>query len=149
MLHVPLSAPDQHALLARPLAAADYLRLRRTGAGLSLPRAAMRFAVEAPDLSLVECEDALRLFEAPGVVMKPWVAAGIDRAFPFDAGIYFALAELPPEQHPTLCRGCGWDVHAIEQDLQGNAVRWIEPGWCSRCEQRLVRDGLADFAVLA
>lgn len=63
--------------------------------------------------------------------------------FPFSADIYRQLAELPPEQHPRLCRRCGWDEWTDQPDREGNDTAWSaeHPEYCTRCEQDLARTG--------
>lgn len=122
-----------------PIRAWEYLRMRREAAGLTIAQSARPHWKNPAHREDVERN--LAHFEQPGVVIKPWFAGDMNRAFPFDALIYRQLAEDPPHQHPRLCRTCGWDEWTEANDLQGNSITWGEAAdTCTRCEQRRERE---------
>ena len=132
MLH--RSAPF---VASKQMTPARYLQLRRLAAGLTIEQVAALF-VHRPE-QLADVEKTLRSFETPGFVVKPWVAAALERAFRLDVQIYRALAEEPAERHPMLCASCGWDEWSQETDLNGDYLRWVAPQLCSRCDQLIRR----------
>jgi len=139
----------RHATAARapelfrpdPIRPWDYLRLRREAAGLTIEQAARPFW-HRPE-HRADCEENLRFFEQTGTVMKRVHDLDIPRAFPFSADVYVQLASLPPEQHPRLCRRCGWDEWTVQPDRAGDDTSWSaeDPTLCTRCEQDLARGG--------
>lgn len=124
-----------------PIRPWDYIRLRREAAGLSIAQAARPFYQR--DDHRAGCEANLRVFESPQVTVKRIRDLDLQRAFPFDPDVYERLRDLPPEQHPRICRGCGWDVWTPQSDRNGDDCAWSEalPGYCTRCEQDAHRKG--------
>lgn len=134
-----MSITAQPAPALPPMAPWDYLRLRREAAGLTIAQAGRAFWANPAHREDVERN--LRGFEHPGVVMKPWVAETINRAFPFDPAVYRQLAEDPAHQHPDLCRSCAWDQWTEAFDLTGDSVTWAEgrTDLCTGCEKKAAR----------
>ncbi|WP_019833799.1 hypothetical protein [Sphingomonas sp. PR090111-T3T-6A] len=130
--------PEQPAAPIRPW---EYVRMRRRSAGLTIAEAAKPFYQHHDHRE--DVENNLRMFERPGVRIKRVRDLDLVRAFPFDPGIYTQLADDPAEQHPRLCRRCGWDEWAGGFDRQGNDLRWSEeqPAFCTRCETDLANGG--------
>ena len=113
----------------------EYIQMRRMAAGLSIEQAAKRFYARDDHRSSVIAN--LIMFETPGVRIKRISDVDLKRAFEFDAEVYRQLVETPPDEHPTLCRKCGWDEWTSEVDTGGHEVTWSEalPNTCTRCEQ--------------
>jgi len=89
-----------------PLTAAQYLRLRRTAAGLSIDDVATSLAPQIADRT--EAADLVRSLETPGRFAR--ARSTVERfaaIFSLDPDVYFQLIEEPAERHPTVCRGCG------------------------------------------
>jgi hypothetical protein len=123
----------------RQMSPATYLRLRREAAGLTIVQAAARFYTDPAHRA--DCEANLRSFETEGVTIKDVHRFDLQRAFPFDPGIYVMLAEAPADQHPTLCGGCGWDQWSSGYDLNGDEITWAKPRLCTRCDQAAGKQG--------
>ena len=103
---------------APPVAPWDYIRLRREAAGLSIAQAASRIVRVGEGLAQAVAN--LRTFEFPNVRVKNIERFKLERAFPFSAEIYRQLAFLSAEQHPRVCRGCGWDHWTPQVDINGD-----------------------------
>ena len=107
---------------APPLAPWDYIRLRREAAGLSIAQAASRMIRVGEGLP--EAMANLRTFEFENIRVKNIERFHLGRTFPFSAEVYRQLAFLPAEQHPRICRSCGWDHWTPQIDLDGNERRF-------------------------
>lgn len=125
-----------------PIRPWNYIKMRRRAAGLTIEQAAKPF-YQRPDHRAC-CEANLRTFEMPQVSVKDVRALDLPRAFPFDAGIYEMLRDLPQDEHPKLCVRCGWDEWTPQADREGGETTWSEalPDHCSRCEQDARRKGV-------
>ena len=89
-----------------PMSAAQYLRLRRTAAGLSIDDVAARLAPRIADRA--EAAGLVRSLETPERYAR--ARSTVDRfaaIIPLDPDVYFQLVEEPADRHPTICRGCG------------------------------------------
>jgi len=119
---------------ALPVAPWDYIRIRREAEGLSVTQAASRI-IRAGE-GLPEATANLRTFEFPNVRVKNIERFDLGRAFPFSAEVYRQLAFLPAEQHPRICRSCGWDHWTPQRDLDGNDRRFAAEtaDQCTLCE---------------
>lgn len=119
-----------------PIRPGDYIRLRREAAGLTIEQAARLFVHREEHRATIE--DNLRFFESPGVTIKHVRWLDLGRAFPFDAGVYEQLRDLPPEHHPRLCRACGWDAWSPQLDAHDLEVTWSadDATICTGCAQR-------------
>jgi hypothetical protein len=135
MLHVPFndrSAPPIAAIALPPLSPAEYLRLRRKAAKLSIAEVAARLA---PDSALRgEAATFLRLIEKPGNrVSRNDTLLRLEAVFPFDPSVYTQLCDEPADRHPQVCRGCGcshWDP--CDTDGRGPCA-WSSASTCTRC----------------
>jgi hypothetical protein len=114
-----------------PLTAADYLRLRREAAGITIEQAAARIA---PRDMVDIAERLLRDLARPGTVARfTHTLLRISYAFPFDLGVYRLLAEQPADRHPSVCRGCGATA-ADDTGPLGDAVRMVSRTSCAACD---------------
>lgn len=116
----------------------DYVRLRRKSAHLSIAQVARPYWHRPEHQADVERNVAG--LEQPGV-RGQW-EVDLSRAMPFSADVYRQLADLPPEQHPRLCIGCGWDEFTSQYDTNGDDVTWSRENeaLCTRCEQIAARE---------
>lgn len=118
---------------ARVIMPWDYVRMRREAARLSHADVARPYwhRPEHQD----DVERNVRALEQEGV-RGQW-NVDLSRAMPFSADIYRQLADLPPHQHPKLCRTCGWDEFTTQYDMTGDDVTWSreQEDICTRCEQ--------------
>ncbi|UYY78431.1 hypothetical protein [Sphingomonas sp. R1] len=116
------------------LTPSDYLRLRRTAAGLSIAEAATRLIDSRADQR--RAEEFLRRLETPGrTALYRSTIAHLLHAFPFDPAVYWQLAEEPQQRHPRICHGCGCSAHDRCADADGGCCRWVEQDRCSACSQ--------------
>lgn len=114
-----------------PIAPGTYLRLRREAAGLTIAQVAFlltRNSRSQTDLiyELTACEAGTLRVNNLGLAMQ------LQKAFPFDLGIWETLAEIaadPGSQLPVpqLCTGCGcsWADHCSWRDPAADI--------CTRC----------------
>ncbi len=125
-------APAPAEQLLPPLTAADYLRLRREAAKLSIPAVAARMASNSVDRG--QAAEFLRLIEKPGTrVTRTDTLLRLQAIFPFDPAVYGQLIDEPADRHPQICRGCGcshWDP--CDEDGNGPCA-WSTPSSCTRC----------------
>lgn len=125
----PPAAPAPRATtVLPPLTPADYLRLRREAASVTIEEAATRIAPR--DLVDV-AERFLRDLERPGTVAKyTHTLQRISYAFPFNLAVYRQLAEQLADCHPRICRTCGVTASDDHGPL-GDAVRMVSDTACS------------------
>jgi hypothetical protein len=136
MFHSPITrcreAPTPAQQPLPPLTAADYLRLRREAAKLSITDVAA--AVSSDRAERGSAAALLRLFETPGArVSRHDTLLRLQTIFPFDPAVYQQLIDEPADRHPQICRGCGcshWDP--CDQDGKGPCA-WSSPSSCTRC----------------
>jgi hypothetical protein len=133
MLHVPFTSCRESASpLLPPLTAADYLRLRREAAKLSVPQVAAAIAPE-PRLRGMAA-GFIRLIEKPNNrVIAGGTLLRLQSVFPLDPAVYQQLLDEPADRHPQICRGCGcshWDP--CDTDSLGPCA-WSTPDMCTRC----------------
>lgn len=90
---------------------AEYIRLRRQAAGLSVEQVAAALAPERDKRGAARA--FLGLIETKGAKVNTAAALHLlRRIFPFDIDVYHQLANDPADRHPTICRarGCSsWD----------------------------------------
>jgi hypothetical protein len=123
---------------AGPMLPADYIRLRREAAGLTIAQAARPFYKREDQRADVESN--LRMFETPGVTVKPHIAETLSRAFPFDASVYRQLCEQAPSRHPRLCHGCGCDTHNFCTHRNGTICTITADRICTVCIEKVKAD---------
>jgi hypothetical protein len=118
-----------------PLKPWEYLRLRRMTSGKSIEQVARELyrslSMRAGAVELV------RLLETPGWRAKDGrTIAKLATIFPFDPGVYRQLADrdLPPEEHPPVCRGCGSSYWDRQRGPTEARVEWAASGLCSGCD---------------
>lgn len=136
MFHSPITRCQGAAASAEqllpPLTAADYLRLRREAAKLSIPAVAAALVSTSADRG--EAAAFLRLIETPGArVSRHDTLLRLQAIFPFDPAVYGQLIDEPADRHPQICRGCGcshWDP--CDEDGRGPCA-WSSPTSCTRC----------------
>jgi hypothetical protein len=136
MFHSPITrcqeAPAPAEQLLPPLTAADYLRLRREAAKLSITDVAA--AVSNDRAERGSAAALLRMFETPGArVSRHDTLLRLQAIFPFDPAVYQQLIDEPADRHPQICRGCGcshWDP--CDQDGKGPCA-WSSTSSCTRC----------------
>lgn len=136
MFHSPIThcpeAPAPDAPLMPPLTAADYLRLRRQAAKVSIADVATLMSTEGVKRS--ETIAFLRLIETPGArVSRTDTLLRLQRAYPFDPAVYGQLCDEPADRHPQICRGCGCS-HWDPCDVDGSGpCAWSTPSACTNC----------------
>ncbi|WP_103730670.1 hypothetical protein [Novosphingobium sp. HII-3] len=131
MLDDPDAAPP--APLPAPVMPWDYVRMRREAAGLSIEEASKPFW-HRPE-HRADVERNMAQIEAVGFrVKRLW---DMSRAFRLNLTIYRQLCDTPPDQHPRLCRACGWDEWSDQLDNDGFDCAWsaLDPEICTLCEQ--------------
>lgn len=136
MFHSPITrcqeAPAPVEQLLPPLTAADYLRLRREAAKLSIPAVAAALVSTTADRG--QAAAFLRLIETPGArVSRHDTLLRLQAIFPFDPAVYGQLIDEPADRHPQICRGCGcsyWDP--CDEDGRGPCA-WSSATSCTRC----------------
>lgn len=137
MFHSPITARTKATSAAfvsvpTPLTAADYLRLRREAAKLSIADVAAAMTTNAANRG--EAAAFLRLIETPGTrVNRHDTLLRLQNVFPFDPAVYGQLLDEPADRHPQICRGCGcshWDP--CDDDGRGPCA-WSSPTACTRC----------------
>ena len=115
-----------------PLTAAEYLRMRREAAKLSIDDVAAAMTRSRADRG--EAAAFLRLIETPGTrVNRHDTLLRLQNVFPFDLAVYGQLLDEPADRHPQICRGCGcshWDP--CDDNGQGPCA-WSSPTACTRC----------------
>lgn len=128
-------APAPAEQLSPPLTAADYLRLRREAAKLSISAVAAAMTSNSADRG--QAAAFLRLIERPGTrVNRQDTLLRLQQVFPFDPAVYGQLIDEPADRHPQICRGCGcshWDP--CDEDGSGPCA-WSSPTSCTRCVPR-------------
>lgn len=133
MIHFAL--PTDHCRpapsLLRPLSPAGYLRLRLKAAGLSVDTVARRISAN----NQPEAKALVFLLETEGTKARyrETIDAFAD-AFPIDADVYVQLGDAPADQHPRICRGCGyseWDPCVAADGT--HACSWRGLVTCTRC----------------
>lgn len=137
MFHSPITSRTEAPLAAfasvlPPLTAADYLRLRREAAKLSIADVAAALTSNSTDRGAAA--SFLRLIETPGTrVNRLDTLLRLQRVFPLDPAVYGQLLDEPADRHPQICRGCGcshWDP--CDSDGSGPCA-WSSPTACTRC----------------
>lgn len=115
-----------------PLLPAEYIKLRRTAAGLSVAAAAEQIARKGADQS--EVRALIRMLETPGNVARHRVTLELlTKAFPLDPYVYSQLATQPADRRPWICRTCGCSAHdPCLSDAFGTCT-WRGRGACSHC----------------
>lgn len=132
MLHV--SIPARHAgksLAARIMTPANYLRLRRKAAGLTLEQVAEQLMPRAGFRPMVVA--FLRVLETDGCTAKH--RDHIDRltaVFPLDPDVYYQLVNEPADRLPHICSGCGCSAYDPCTGADGTC-RFVASDACDRC----------------
>lgn len=132
MLHV--SIPSHRAgqsIAKRIMTPANYLRLRRKAAGLTLEQVAERLMPRAGFRRMVVA--FLRVLETDGCTAKH--CDHIERltsVFSLDPDVYFQLATDPTDSLPRICSGCG--CSAFDPCRHGDEVcGFAASDACNRC----------------
>ncbi|GGB21329.1 hypothetical protein GCM10011380_08610 [Sphingomonas metalli] len=115
-----------------PMKPWEYLRLRREAAGLSIDEVARRMSPKLATRS--EAARLAELLETRGyraLHNKPILR--LASAYPLDPSVYRQLADLPPEQHPAVCRGCGSSYWDTQRGAEHVLVSWTAPHTCTGC----------------
>lgn len=125
--------PAQTASALGRLQPSEYLRLRRTAAGLTVDQ-----VVDRLTSSPSRAEQARRIInrlETRGASARnDDVIARIARVVPVDVTVYRQLADDPIERHPAVCRGCGCsEFDRCACSSGGRACRWASSDLCTRC----------------
>ncbi len=132
MLHVsiPRHLPGK-SIAARVMTPANYLRLRRKAAGLTLEQVAERLMSRAGFRPMVIA--FLRILETDGCTAKH--RDHIERltsVFPLDPDVYFQLVNDSPDNLPRICSGCG--CSAFDFCRHGDDVcGFVASDACNRC----------------
>ncbi|WP_374414229.1 hypothetical protein [Novosphingobium colocasiae] len=131
MLDDPNAAPaaSPHA----PVMPWDYIRMRRLAAGLSIEQASRPFWHH--DRHRGDVERNMARIETVGFrVKRLW---DMSRAYPLSLAVYRQLCDMPSDQHPHICRACGWDEWSSQFDNEGFDCAWsaTDPEICTLCEQ--------------
>lgn len=122
--------------MAAPVTPADYIRLCRQKASLTIAELAARLGGASDRAVLIA--DTLRVAERPGATIgADGLVDLLARAMPltFDADVYRQLRDEPADRHPTLCRGCGCSAWMPCTCRNGRACRIGEDGACSACAE--------------
>ncbi len=132
MLHV--SIPPHRAgqsIARRIMTPANYLRLRRKSAGLTLEQVAERLMPRTGFRRMVVA--FLRVLETDGCTAKH--RDHIERltsVFPLDPDVYSQLATDPTDSLPRICSGCG--CSAFDPCRHGDEVcGFVASDACNRC----------------
>src|SRR3546814_365843 len=118
----------------------EYALLRRKAAGVTIEQAARPYWHRPEHRQ--DVERSVMQLEEPGYRLTDYFyAADMSRSYPFNVDVYRQLCLLSPDQHPTLCHKCGWDVHTNQCDMNGDYTTWSrdQAGLCTRCEQIATR----------
>ncbi len=135
MLHV--SIPARHtgkSLAARIMTPANYLRLRRAAAGLTIAQVAERLMPRVEFRSMTAA--FLRALETDGYTAKD--RSHIERlaqVFPLDPEVYYQLVVEPTDRQPRICSGCGCSAYDPCTGPDG-PCRWEAPDACGVCLDR-------------
>lgn len=131
MLDEPDTAPPPP--LPAPVMPWDYIQMRRKAAGLSIEQASKPFWHHKEHRADVESNMA-RIETVGFRVKRLW---DMSRSFRLNLTVYRQLCDTPPEQHPRLCRACGWDEWSSQSDTDGFDCTWsaFDPEICTLCEQ--------------
>ena len=130
MMDDPDTAPPPP--LPAPIMPWDYIRMRRLASGKTIEVASRPFWHHEEHQGDVERN--MRQIEAVGFrVKRLW---DMSRSFRLNGTIYRQLCDTPPEQHPRLCRACGWDEWSSQLDTEGFDCTWSthDPEICTLCE---------------
>ncbi|WP_156680044.1 helix-turn-helix domain-containing protein [Sphingomonas profundi] len=124
--------------LVPPLTPAEYIRLRREAAGLTIAQAAKPY-YRRPEHA-ADVEATLRRAELPGAMIREdYLVDDYQRAFPFDPAVYRQLRDEAPAHHPTICRSCGCTSWTPCIGRDGEDCSIGEGLTCSVCEQKAHR----------
>lgn len=126
--------PAQTPSALGPLQASEYLRLRRTAAGLTVDQLADRLG---PGRRAGEARSIITRLEARGATARTdAIIERIARVIPLDATVYRQLADDPVERHPSVCRSCGCsEFDGCSCSDSGRACSWATSHLCTRCER--------------
>ena len=135
MLHVSVHGPRPGtSIAARIMTPANYLRLRRNAAGLSIAQIAEQLMPRIEFRSMTAA--FLRVLETDGYTAKQRVhIERLAQVFPLDPDIYFQFVEEPTERHPLICSGCGCSAYDRCTGADG-ACLWRAPDACGVCLDR-------------
>ncbi|MET0374828.1 MAG: hypothetical protein ABW128_11295 [Rhizorhabdus sp.] len=131
------------AEMAAVISPADYIRLRRHAALLTIADLALRLVGAADRAETVA--ETLRLAERPGATIgNDRLVDLLARAMPltFDAAVYRQLRDEPADRHPTLCGECACSGWLRCECDDGQDCRIGEGGLCSACEQHAASSAL-------
>ncbi len=132
MLHV--SIPPHRAgdtIAKRIMTPANYLRLRRRAAGLTIEQVAEQIMPRTGFRRMVA--SFLQVLETDGCTAKH--REHIDRLtsiFPLDPDVYFQLVNDPAGNSPRICSGCG--CSAFDPCRHGDDIcGFVAVDACTRC----------------
>lgn len=92
--------------LLSPMTPAEYIRLRREAAGLTIAQAAKPY-YQHPEHA-ADVERTIATAELPGAVVHvEYLVDDYTRAFPMEPSVYRQLRDEPADRHPIICHGCG------------------------------------------
>lgn len=114
-----------------PLTPADYVRLRREAAGLTIRQVAER--IEPRIAVRGDIARLLAMLERPGASARTiHTLVPLKRAFPIDLEVYQQLRDTPAKHHPSVCRvcGCSQSDPCLTDDHSCCTLRHTS---CSRC----------------
>ncbi len=132
MLHVSIPAPHAgKSLAARIMTPANYLRLRRQAAGLTIEQVAEQLMPRVGFRKMVVV--FLRILESDGCTAKH--RDHIERltaVFPLDPDVYYQLVNEPTDRLPHICSGCGCSAYDPCTGADG-ICRFVASDACNRC----------------
>lgn len=134
MLDDPDAAPPPP--LPAPVMPWDYIQMRRLAAGKTIEDAARPYW-HRPEHQ-ADVERNFRTLEQPGYRAERHRFGGDkSRSYRVSETVYRQLCDYPPEQHPRICRCCGWDEWSTQLDTEGFDCTWSahDPEICTLCEQ--------------
>lgn len=131
MLDDPEAAPPPP--LPVPVMPWDYIQMRRLAAGKTIEEASEPFWHHKEHRADVE-RNMARIETVGFRVKRLW---DMSRSFRLNGTVYRQLCDTPPEQHPRICRCCGWDEWSTQLDTEGLDCTWSasDTEICTLCEQ--------------
>jgi hypothetical protein len=135
MLHVTIPARRTGTTLAaRIMTPANYLRLRRGAAGLTIAQVA---EVLMPRMEFRSMTAAfLQALETDGYTAKNRIhIERLAQVFPLDPEVYYQLVVEPTDRQPPICSGCGCSAYDPCNGPDG-PCQWRAPDACGVCLER-------------
>ncbi len=138
MLHVSIHDPRPgNTIAARIMTPANYLRLRRNAADMTIAHIAEQLMPRIAYRSMTAA--FLRALETDGYTAKN--RSHIERlakVFPLDPDVYFQLVEQPADDI-RICSGCGCSAYDPCTVADG-PCQWRAPDACGACLDRAAQD---------